>query len=214
MSAADDIEAFAFPVLDASGPVIRAGDLAQAAGDALALARAEAEQIRAQAHDQGKVEGWQAGMAEAQAALAPARLALESAVAAIEAAHDEFLLLAEARAVDLALALAEKVLGAQLEARPELVVEVATGALRRAAERDHVVLLVHPDDLDLVRAVAGDLSGTMGGIRRFEIVPERRVARGGCLVQTVEGEIDAGVLAQLEKAREILTAGLREAADA
>lgn len=205
---------FAFPVLESTGPVIRAGDLAQAAGDALALARAEAEQIRAQAHDEGKVEGWNAGMAEAQAALAPARLALEAAIAGVEAAHDEFLLLAEARAVDLALALAEKVIGAALEVRPELVVEIATGALRRAAERDHVVLLVNPDDLDLVRAAAGDLSGTMGGIRRFEIVPERRVLRGGCLVQTAEGEIDAGVQTQLEKAREILSAGLREAADA
>lgn len=205
---------FAFPVLESNGPVIRAGDLAHAAADALALARAEADQIRATARDEGHAEGWAAGMAQADQALAPARAALLQAASAINAAHEEFLLLAEARAVDLALAIAEKVIGASLEVRPELVVEVATGALRRAAERDHVVLLVNPDDLQLVRAEAETLSAAMGGIRRFEIVPERRVLRGGCQVQIAEGEIDAGVASQLEKAREVLTQGLREGADA
>lgn len=210
----EDVAAFTFPVLESDGPLIRAGDLANAAGDALALARAEAEQIRAAAHDEGYTAGHAAGMAAAQAQLASLVATLEAAAHGVEAAHDDFLLIAEARAVDLALALAEKVIGAVLDVRPELVVEVATGALRRAAERDHVVVLVNPDDLAVVRESAAELSAALGGIRRLEIVPERRVVRGGCLVQTAEGEIDATLQVQLDRAREVLTAGLRQAADA
>ena len=207
--------AFAFPVLDAAGgPLIRAGDLAQATGDVLALARAEAEQIRAAAAAEGREAGHAAGLAEANAALEPARAALEAAARGIVGAHEEFISLAETRAVELALVLADKVIGVALALPPELVVEIATGALRRAAERDHVVLLVNPDDLELVRDAAGDLSAALGGIRRFEIVPERRVVRGGCLVQTAEGEIDATVLTQLDRAREVLTAALQPVPDA
>lgn len=209
------LEAFAFPVLEGTGgPLIRAGDLAQATGDVLALARAEAEQIRAAAAAEGREAGYAAGLAEAHSAVGPACTALDAAARGIIAAHEEFVSLAEAHAVELALALAEKVIGVTLELRPELVVEIATGALRRAAERDHVVLLVNPDDLQLVRDASGDLSATLGGIRRFEIVPERRVVRGGCLVQTAEGEIDATVLTQLDRAREVLTAALQPAPDA
>ena len=210
----EDVAAFTFPVLDSDGPLIRAGDLANAAGDALALARAEAEQIRAAAHDEGHAAGHAAGMAAAQAQVASLIAALEAAALHIDAIHDDFLRIAEARAVDLSLALAEKVIGAVLDVRPELVVEVATGALRRAAERDHVVVLVNPDDLAVVRDSAPELSAALGGIRRLEIVPERGVVRGGCLVQTAEGEIDATLQVQLDRAREVLTAGLRQAADA
>ena len=209
------LEAFAFPVLEGTGgPLIRAGDLAQATGDVLALARAEAEQIRAAAAAEGREAGYAAGLAEAHSAVGPACTALDAAARGIIAAHEEFVSLAEAHAVELALALAEKVIGVTLELRPELVVEIATGALRRAAERDHAVLHVNPDDLQLVRDASGDLSAALGGIRRFEIVPERRVVRGGCLVRTAEGEIDATVLTQLDRAREVLTAALLPAPDA
>ena len=65
-----------------------------------------------------------------------------------------------------------------------------------------------------MRDAAGDLSEALGGIRRLEIVPERRIERGGCLVQTAEGQIDASVVTQLERAREALTAALRPEPDA
>jgi len=210
----DDIQAFAFPHLESTGPVIRAGDLAQAVGDVLASARGEAEQIRAAAAEEGRAAGYAAGLAEAHARLEPARTALEAAATGLVAMREEFLALAETRAVELALAIALKVIGVELAVRPELVVEVATGALRRAAERDHVVLLVNPEDIELVREAAADLSGALGMIRRLEIAPERRVDRGGCLVQTAEGEIDAGIETQLEKAREVLLGSLQQSADA
>lgn len=209
-------EAFAFPVLEPTngGPLIRLGDLAQASDDALSIARAEADQIRADAAEEGRLQGRAAAFAEAQEQIDILCAALEAAASGIVAAHDEFVSIAETHAVDLALALAEKVIGVALTVRPEHVIEIATSALRRAAERDHVILLVNPDDLQLVRDAAGDLSEALGGIRRLEIVPERRIERGGCLVQTAEGQIDASVVTQLERAREALTAALRPEPDA
>lgn len=204
------METFAFPVLEASAPRIRAGELAQVAGDALALARAEAEQIRLEAAEQGRAEG----LAQAHLLVEPACTLLAAAARELTGVHEEFLRLAETRAVELALAIAEKIVGASLEVRPELVLELATGALRAAGERDHVVLLVNPDDLELLREAAGDLSAALGGIQRLEIVPERRIARGGCIVQTAAGEIDATVQTQLARAQEVLTASLRQTPDA
>ena len=73
------------------------------------------------------------------------------------------------------------------------MIGVVTGALRRTTVRDQLVLEVHPDDFELVRDAAEDLADRVGGIHRIDVVAERRVDRGGCVVRTVEGEIDAGI---------------------
>jgi flagellar assembly protein FliH len=110
----------------------------------------------------------------------------------------------EEEAVALAFALAEKVVAGAIEASPEHVVDVVRGALRRLVERDHVHVLVHPDDLDHVRAATEELVRTLGGIAVLDVQAERRVGRGGALVRTGQGEIDARVETQLERAREVV----------
>jgi flagellar biosynthesis/type III secretory pathway protein FliH len=110
----------------------------------------------------------------------------------------------ERRAAELAVALAEKILATSLELRPELVASLTAGALRGLVERDHVVVEVNPDDLEVVRQAREGLVERLGGFTRVEVVPERRVQRGGVVVQTTEGEIDARPAAQLERAAEIV----------
>ena len=71
------------------------------------------------------------------------------------------------------------------------------GALRRLVERERVTILVNPEDLDLVRGAAGALAGELGGIEHCDVQAERRVARGGAVVRTVEGEVDATLATKL-----------------
>src|SRR3989442_9671791 len=149
-------EPFAFPVLDTEGAVLSAGTPVARADEILRHARKEASQISAQAQAEGHERGYAAGVEEGRAALAQTRLALEEAVAGVLDARDAFLDQAEERSVELALLLAEKLVGVALGVRPELVIEVVRGALRRAAERDHVVIEVNPADLELVRTEAGE----------------------------------------------------------
>ena len=85
------------------------------------------------------------------------------------------------------------------------------GALRRATVRDHLVLEVNPDDFELVHDLAEELANRVGGVRRLDVVAERRVSRGGCVVRTEEGEIDGRVEQQLERAREVVEQALRTA---
>jgi flagellar assembly protein FliH len=204
------VEVYSFPALDpaaAAAPV--SGSPVERAARLVQRAQAEAAAITADAAQRGHAEGYAAGLEQARAELEPAQAALESAVMTLHEARDAFVAAVEPRAAELALALAEKIVGAALELKPELVLEVVAGALRRAVERDQLVVEVNPDDLELVRAQAEDLAGRLGGIHRLEIVAERRVGRGGCVVRTTEGEIDARIGEQLEKAAEVV----REALD-
>ena len=172
--------------------------------DVLAEARAEAEQIR----ENARAEGYAAGRADAVASLEPALAALTQAIADVQAAQVEQAAELERRAVELGLGLARKVVGGALSVRPELVVEAVTGVLRGIVERERVTVLVNPDDLDIVREAMDGMRASLGGMDHCVVEAERRVGRGGCLVHTPVGEIDATVETKLERAAEVVAAAL------
>ena len=179
--------------------------------DVLAQAQAEAEQLR----DAAIAEGFAAGRADALAALEPALAALVQAVEDVREqqlqAADEL----ERRAVELGLALAKKVVGGTLEVKPEKVIDTVTGALRGIVERERVIVLVNPDDLEIVREAMEGIRASLGGMEHCVVEAERRVGRGGCLVRTPVGDIDARVETKLERAAEVVASALgRSGSDA
>jgi flagellar biosynthesis/type III secretory pathway protein FliH len=180
----------------------------QLASDLLARAAAEAAALRENAH----AEGYEAGRAEARAELEPAVAALHQAIMAVQADVVERADRLEAHAVDLGLFLAEKVLGGALAVQPERVVETVRGTLRGIVERERITILVSPDDLDLVRDSLSEIVGSLGGIEHCEVQAERRVGRGGCVVRTVDGDVDARVETKLQRAREVIEAALEDGA--
>jgi flagellar assembly protein FliH len=189
-----DFAPFAAPVVAHEGEPVAA----------VADAHAEAAAIRAMAHAEGLAAGREAAVAE----LAPAAAALEQAAHVLQdaaAANAERL---EAQAVDLALFLAEKIVGAAIAADPALVVEAVRGALRGIVERERVTVLVNPDDLELVREAMGGVVAQLGGIEHCEVQAERRVARGGAVVRTPDGDVDARLDVKLQRAREVVDAAL------
>jgi flagellar biosynthesis/type III secretory pathway protein FliH len=209
--------AFEFEQLDADAVVARPADgpvrLAQAA-DVLETARREADAIRETAREEGFQFGYTQGLASVDERLAPAASALAEAHAALGAERANAADAVERDAVELALRIAEKALSATIEARPEHVIDVVRGGLRRLLERDRVLVLVHPDDLDLVRRATEGLKGSLGGIGELEVQAERRVGRGGAIVRTAAGEVDGRLETQLERAREALVGALGEGDDA
>jgi len=149
-------------------------------------------------------EGFAAGVAQAQSQLDGPASALAAAADQLQALRADAATSVEADAVDLALRIAEQALGAAVAVDPELVVEAVRGALRRLVERDRVLILVNPDDLELVRDHASRLVGELGGIEHCEVQAERRVRPGGAIVRTSEGEVDATLETKLARAREVL----------
>jgi flagellar assembly protein FliH len=207
MSLSADV--FEFDQLFGAAAAGAAATAVERAGEIVAQAHAQADAIADEARRRGHEEGFAAGLADAAATVAPAVEALAAAAAGVEAERAEYLARAERHAVELALQIAEKVVGATLAADADAVLSVVAGALRRTAERDHLVINVHPDDFEVVRASAGDIADRLGGVGRLEVVSERRVSRGGCLVRTQEAEIDAGIDRQIARVRELFAAILR-----
>ena len=202
------MEAFTFPTLEAPAGLDALGG-AEPEAPTIDL-QAEAEAARAAGHE----AGFQAGLAEAQAHMAAGIAALQAGADAVGTERERVAAAVEVAAVDLALRIAEQAVGAQIAARPETVVEVVRGALRRLVERERVSILVNPEDLELVRQASETLASELGGMESCDVQAERRVARGGAIVRTVEGEVDATLPTKLARAREAVEEALRAPATA
>lgn len=171
--------------------------------------------VAAETRRRAREEGFAEGLAEARARVEPALEAVAEAERQIRAREGDFLRAAERSAVELALAIAEKIVGGTVSARPETVLDVVGGALLRTESRHRLVIEVNPEDLELVSESAEGLTARLGGVQRLDVIAERRVERGGCIVRTEEGEIDARIGSQLERLAELMTeAGRRSDAPA
>jgi flagellar assembly protein FliH len=170
------------------------------AGEAVAAAHAEAAAIR----ERARAEGYAAGLEEARDRMAPAAEALAVAAREVAQLRADAADAAEPAAVELALRIAEQAVGAAIAVEPERVLDVVRGALRRLLERERLLVLVNPDDLEMVREGMASLVAELGGIEHVEVQAERRVMRGGAVVRTAEGDVDADLPTKLQRAREVL----------
>jgi flagellar assembly protein FliH len=197
------VETFDFPALEGVPVTIKGSSPAERAAEIVAHARATAESVAAAAEAAGREAGYAAGLEEGRQRVADAESALAALARELDAAAVAHREATERQAAELAVALAEKIVGTALWVRPELVVDVVETALRGLQDRGRVVVEVNPDDLELVKAAISDIAEAEG-LARVDVVPERRVDRGGCIVHTDEAEIDGTAAAQIARAAEII----------
>jgi len=89
-----------------------------------------------------------------------------------------------------ALSLARQIVRSEITARPQSVAAVAQEALETLMlSARHITLRVHPDDQPLVAEGAGELLAARGA----RLVADAEVARGGCIVESNIGLVDASI---------------------
>jgi flagellar assembly protein FliH len=192
------------PVPESSEPLLESPetllDAARAQAAALLLqAEEQAEQLRRSAIREGLREG--AAQAEAACAVERARLReVADGITAAVARHCE----AQAPALaQLAALAAETLLLDQLALEPERVVAVVRHALEHTLAATQVTVYLHPEDLPLVHSKAA-----LGAALEWQ--PDPSLERGGCRIESDQGEVDATLSGRLARFREAMHLGARE----
>lgn len=170
----------------------------------VATAREQADDIAEAARAEGYRRGYEEGRARAEQELRDLFSFAESAVREVVEARSRLLAESEADVVRLAIAVAERVLVTEIALRPEHVVDVLRGALRKVFVRDSLQVICNPADLALIEAAGEDLSAQVGTLRNVELIADRRLRRGGVVVRTAAGDVDATLDAQLDRLREAM----------
>lgn len=181
-------------------------------GGGFGVSLADAERIHAEARASGEAEGRAEGLLAAHAEIDAALAGLTRAASEVGKLREELTAKLEREAVDLALSLAEQIIAGALDVEPERILDGVRGALRRLVDRHRVTILVNPSDLELVSSRMEAVRSELGGIEQCDVQADRRVGRGGVVVETAAGEIDAQIDTQLARAREVVAEQLNRAA--
>jgi flagellar biosynthesis/type III secretory pathway protein FliH len=184
--------------------VIRASAVISEAERILAAARAEAERVVGAAQDEAdarraslraelerEVREEVGRELREEAARRRAELEEEAraerAAASIAAADSQALRARERDVAALAVAVAEHLVKDAIEARPERVRGLVSDALDRVRRASMVRVRVSPDDLASLRLPEG-----------VEVASDAAIARGGCVVESDLGELDARIETRLD----------------
>jgi type III secretion protein L len=155
----------------------------EAAEREVAAARDEAERIARKA----EAEGRERGLAAVTELLVGAR-----AVAARARSG------AEAELRTLAVRIAEKILGRELALDAKAVVDIAAAAMRHAGEPRELVVRCAAEDLEALERGKPRLVERCRSAQVARFVADERVPRGGCILETELGVVDARLSTQLE----------------
>jgi flagellar assembly protein FliH len=160
---------------------------------------ADRDGLEREAFGQGYAQGERAG-AEAAASRSEAVLRrLAETIEELGALRIELIHKTERQVVQLALAMARRIVHREIALDKELLAAMARVALDRLGANANATIRLHPDDYAATLA-----SRTAGGADAIQVVPDPVVRRGGCLIQSDFGLIDVGVDAQVQELTTIL----------
>lgn len=178
-------------------------------------AQTEVAALRERACREGEAAGKKAGLEESHrliearaAELANARTAeqlrttlpaLHAAVAALQIERDRWLAWWESAAVRLSVGIAEKILRHEVEHHPERVPVMISETLKLAAGNPHIRIRMHPADIEQLRGYGNEILERLNSLGASALVADEHISRGGCLIETQHGTVDARIETQLQR---------------
>ncbi len=152
---------------------------------------------------QGREEGHQAGRAEAIAQfttqLKDLQVSFTAALEQWEADRNDMVLAAREDVLRLALAVAEKVTYRIIQTDSTVIGEQLAEALALLVAPRAVTVAIAPQDRALVEAMLPELIDKINTCTHAAIRDDPSVTRGGCVISTGAGRIDATIERQIQR---------------
>lgn len=122
---------------------------------------------------------------------------LHKLISQIEETRTEVFRSAEKEIVTLAMAIATKIVRHEISIKDDVVLRVVDEALRKCVDHERIKIRVNPSDYLFLREKTSELSSLMDKPGNLNFVEDETVERGGCLIETNLGDIDARIKKQL-----------------
>ncbi len=123
-----------------------------------------------------------------------------------EAYREKGKIIAEAEPflVELSIEVAKKVVGAELAAAPEKILELVRQVLRRSRVHGQITLCVNHRYFSFMEEHRDQLLALLDGQAELAIYPDYTVHDEGCVIRTPLGSVDARIDTQLQEIKQVL----------
>ncbi len=143
----------------------------------------------------GQEEGFKEGNLEAQ------RLTdrLHTIIERVMDKRQEILSETEQQVVDLVLLMTRKIVKVITENQRNIVVSNVVQALRKVKGRGDVTIRVNLNDVAMTSQHVKDFLSSAENVKNIAVVEDSSVDRGGCVIETDFGSVDARIVSQLNE---------------
>ena len=148
---------------------------------------------RSEGFEQGSAEGYEKGKAEVERLIERMHKVLE----AVMQRREEILQDTESQIVELVILMARKVIKILSENQKNVIMANTVAALRKVKTRGNVTLRVNIEDVKLTTAHADEFIQHVENVQGITVQEDSAVEKGGCIVETDFGAIDARISSQL-----------------
>jgi flagellar assembly protein FliH len=168
--------------------------------------QAEAQRQLSRIGEESYGKGFTEGVQSQKQELLSAIDAIAAMTRMVPLIKKEILSKSEEHIVKLAIAIAEKILNQEVATRKDVILGVLKGALKNISETDGMKIRINPHDFHYMMETKNDLLESFDGVRNLVFEEDVSIKRGGAVVETMFGEVDARLENQLA---EIKTAMLQ-----
>ena len=182
-----------------SNKVIKANNVTLVATD-LEQSNKDAEKIRKQVYDQG----FAAGVALQKEQGLTTVKALSQILREVGDVKKKLLASTEEQMLSLVLAVAEKIIYDEVSTNPQIIRGVLREAVIGVLDREGMKIRLNPQDYHFIMDMKADFLKEFGGVKNVTFEEDGGLQRGGAVLETLAGEVDARLEQRLKEVKEAL----------
>lgn len=161
--------------------------------------QAEMEQRLSKVSEECYRKGFTEGVEFRNKEALPALEAIAAMTAMIPQVRKDIMTKMEVQTVELAVAMAEKILNQEITTRKDVILGVLKGALKNISETDGMKIRINPLDFRYMMEVKKDFLQSFDGVHNLVFEEDVSIKRGSAVVETMFGEVDARLENQLKE---------------
>jgi len=155
----------------------------------------EYEETKQKAYKEGYEAGYESGKVEVQRLIKRLHTIIEGSIDK----RDKIIEDAEEQIIRIILLIARKVVKAISEEQKGVIVENIKAALEKIKGKTEVIIRVNTEDLELATEHKEEFMQMFEELKHVVILEDTRVDRGGCIIETDFGSVDARIATQLQE---------------
>lgn len=163
------------------------------------------EKAETEAYANGFTEGRKAGAEDERRKLSEAMEALTNSMRELDRLKNGCLEGNQEKILNLVFSVTEKVINREISTNRDIVHGVLKSAIKQVLDKEGIIVRLHPEDYRYMMETNPGIIDGFDDIRSMSIVEDSTIRRGGVVIDTSSGEVDARLDQQLHEVRKAMS---------
>lgn len=174
--------------------------------------KAKVAKIEKEAYEKGFEQGHKDGLILEEKKLEEMSKELESLFIGLRDLKEQIYMESEGEILKVSLAIAKKIIGEEIRTNQNIISNSIRSALSLLTDKRRLKIVINPEDMEDVRKILPDIARiTKGG--QLQLSEDKTIKRGGCILETGFGKINATIDDQIHILKEELEGQYRTRMD-